>query len=81
MRYSKQNYELSVPAMKGVWDENSIREIAQRFHDAHEKAYGYAASEEPIHFINFRVTAIGMIDRPAIQPSFSGQTKTLLDRK
>jgi N-methylhydantoinase A len=81
MRYSKQNYELSVPAMGGVWHDNSIREIARRFHEAHEKAYGYAAFEEPIHFINFRVTAIGMIERPSIIPGFSGHTKASTDRK
>jgi N-methylhydantoinase A len=69
MRYSKQNYELSVPAMSGVWDQESVVEITRRFHDSHEKAYGYSASEEPVDFINFRVTAIGLTDRPLIRPS------------
>ena len=80
MRYSKQNYELSVPAMKGVWDEDSVSEIARRFHEVHEKAYGYAASDEPIHFINFRVTAIGMIDRPSIRPGFSQHPGASLEK-
>jgi len=70
MRYGKQNYELSVPAMTGTWGEDSGTEITRRFHEAHERAYGYSAPEEPVHFINFRVTAIGMTGRPRIRPKF-----------
>jgi N-methylhydantoinase A len=55
--------------MVGTWDEGSLGEISRRFHEAHEKSYGYNALEEPIHFINFRVTAIGVTDRPQIRPT------------
>jgi N-methylhydantoinase A len=67
MRYSKQNYELSVPALSGFWDEASREEMNQRFHAVHRKTYGYDAPEEPAQFITFRVTAIGVTTRPLLK--------------
>jgi len=48
-RYTGQSYELRIPA------ENAV----QKFHDAHQKMYGYADSSSPVEFVNFRVVGIG----------------------
>jgi len=60
MRYLGQNYELPVSAPAGAWDEAAQIELERRFHAVHERTYGYAAVEEPIQFVNFRVTAYGL---------------------
>lgn len=69
MRYSKQNYELSVPARPGPWQDASQVELLQRFHTQHQQTYGYAATEEPVQLVTFRVTAIGLTRRPQIKPA------------
>ena len=60
MRYLGQNYELPVPSPGGAWDEAAQAELERRFHAAHERTYGYAAEDEPIQLVNFRVTAYGL---------------------
>lgn len=80
MRYSRQNYELSVPALPGIWNQESIAAMNQRFHDVHQKTYGYAVPEEPTHFINFRVTAMGITHRPLFKERKTRQPLPRKDR-
>ena len=55
-----QNYELPVTRPGSAWDEAAQADLERRFHAAHERTYGYAAVDEPIQFVNFRVTAYGL---------------------
>lgn len=70
LRYYGQAYEVRVPAPAGPIDEGWRKEVASRFHDAHEKLYGYAYRDDDRHgveWVNFRVSGIGPITRPAIR--------------
>jgi N-methylhydantoinase A len=70
LRYYGQAYEVRVPAPAGPLDEEWLREVSGRFHDAHEKLYGYAYRDDPRHpveWVNLRVSGIGPISRPAIR--------------
>jgi N-methylhydantoinase A len=70
LRYYGQAYEVRVPAPAGPIDEGWREEVASRFHDAHEKLYGYAYRDDDRHgveWVNFRVSGIGPITRPAIR--------------
>jgi N-methylhydantoinase A len=49
MRYAGQGYELSVD-----WSADFVA----RFHDAHQKRYGYADSKRPVEVVNVRVRMI-----------------------
>ncbi len=60
MRYSGQAYELTVP-FKG-------RNIAERFHLAHEAAYGHALRDRPVEVVNLRLQAIGVVEKPPLTP-------------
>jgi N-methylhydantoinase A len=60
MRYLGQNYELPVEAPAGAWTETARSELERRFHDLHERTYGYAAPEEATQIVNYRVTAYGL---------------------
>nr|WP_230198673.1 hydantoinase/oxoprolinase family protein [Halopiger djelfimassiliensis] len=51
-RYAGQSFELTVPAGERFDAET----VADRFHDAHERAYGYAM-DETIEVVNLRATA------------------------
>jgi N-methylhydantoinase A len=67
MRYSHQSYEVdvAVPRLAGPDD---LALLAKRFHEAHRRRYGHMAETEPVEIVNFAVTAIGAIAKPALQP-------------
>ncbi|WP_336205676.1 hydantoinase/oxoprolinase family protein [Nonomuraea sp. LPB2021202275-12-8] len=72
LRYYGQAYEVRVPAPAGPVDEGWRQEVAGRFHDAHEKLYGYAYRDDERHgieWVNLRVSGIGPITRPVIRRS------------
>jgi N-methylhydantoinase A len=67
MRYLGQNYELAVPAPAGAWDASAQSQLERRFHELHERAYGYASPDEPTQFVNFRLTAHGLVPHIALR--------------
>jgi N-methylhydantoinase A len=62
-RYLGEAHELSLP-VAGAFDPAAA---LVAFHDAHERAYGYAyRSGEVVEFVNWMVTGLGLIDRPSL---------------
>jgi N-methylhydantoinase A len=55
VRYVGQSYELTIPAGPDLLD---------RFHARHERAYGFAAPEEPVEIVSIRLTSVGRIAKP-----------------
>ncbi|MEV4249794.1 hydantoinase/oxoprolinase family protein [Streptosporangium canum] len=69
LRYYGQAYEVRVPAPAGPLDEAWRTEVLDRFHQAHQRLYGYGYRDDPRHgveWVNLRVSGIGPITRPAI---------------
>jgi len=60
LRYSGQAFEVRVPV--GAVDP---AEVAGRFHDEHERLYGYCHRGDPVEWVNLRVAGVGPIRRPA----------------
>ncbi|MFO7965156.1 MAG: hydantoinase/oxoprolinase family protein [Desulfobacterales bacterium] len=56
MRYTGQSYELMVPF---------VEDFIEKFHQLHEKAYGYRNPERDIDIVNIRLRARGIMDNPA----------------
>ena len=71
MRYRYQVHELNVSLPDGVSEitENGMEEIYYRFDDLYEQTYGKGSGyrEAGKEIVNFRVTAIGEIDKPNIK--------------
>ncbi|HEX6350235.1 MAG TPA: hydantoinase/oxoprolinase family protein [Candidatus Dormibacteraeota bacterium] len=64
-RYLGEAHELAIP-VAGAFDPDAA---VASFHDAHERVYGYAyRTGETVEFVNWKVTGLGAIDRPALQP-------------
>jgi N-methylhydantoinase A len=61
MRYVGQSWELVVRAPAGA---DSVAAFERAFHDAHERRYGHA-SDQPAEIVNFRLTAVGAVPKPA----------------
>lgn len=66
IRYFGQAYELSVSIPSGILSEKEIESIARKFHELHEKTYGHAMREDPIEFVNYRVSAVGQLKKSNI---------------
>ena len=65
-RYLGEAHELAVD-VGALFDPAGS---AERFHDLHERAYGYAYRErEVVEFVNWKVTGVGALDRPALEPA------------
>jgi N-methylhydantoinase A len=67
MRYVGQSYELPIPLLQqgAQLSEPELAAILARFHQEHDRAYGYSAPSEPTELVNLRLTAIGEITKPA----------------
>jgi N-methylhydantoinase A len=56
VRYAGENSELTVPCPPG----SGSAEVAERFHAAHERTYGYHSTDEVVEVVNVRVIATGL---------------------
>ena len=71
-RYLGEAHELSLD----VGAEFDPGAAADRFHDLHERVYGYAyRTGQVVEFVNWKVTGVGLIERPRLRlapPAGSG---------
>lgn len=64
MRYAGQNHELNV-AVPDVEDDGVfLDQLTENFIEVHHRRYGYAAPEEPVELITFRLKASGLVEKP-----------------
>ena len=68
MRYVGQAYELEVPIAVPVTPER-MPEILAAFHAVHERVYGYARTQQPVEFVNFRAVHSYPLPRPVVTPA------------
>ncbi len=67
VRYVGQSYELTVPLQDGKLGGDELGQVLEQFHSEHDRAYGYSAPEEPVEFVNLRLSAIGKIVKPRLR--------------
>jgi N-methylhydantoinase A len=71
LRYFGQAFEITVPAPDGPIDADFVSEVETRFHDAHERSYGYCyrdSATQVLEWVNLRVTGVGAMRRPELKP-------------
>lgn len=70
MRYLGQNHEIDVQIPfkeETLLTEECLSEMYDRLHNSHQVLYGYCMKDEIIEFVNFRVTAVGKIQKSVIR--------------
>jgi len=75
LRYFGQAFEIHVPAPDGPVDAAFVDAVEARFHDAHERSYGYCYRDDPsqvVEWVNLRVTGVGAMPRPTLEPLAAG---------
>ena len=89
-RYMHQNYE--IPIQVGFpFDQATLEAMIEAFHREHEHAYGYCNRNVCVQMVNFRVSAIGIMEKPDLAavpltpeaglPEPMEQRKVLFDRE
>jgi N-methylhydantoinase A len=71
LRYVGQAFEVRVGAPPGEVDGSFRARVVERFHDEHERLFGYCYRHDPAHaveWVNLRVTGIGPIRSPRLVP-------------
>jgi len=58
VRYRGQSHELTIPV------ELEAPAVAARFHDAHDRRYGYRRPDEPVEVVNIRLQAVAPVTPP-----------------
>lgn len=64
MRYRGQEHTVKVPLPSGTLHAEPLFEITERFHELHEQRYTFRLDGSAIEFVNFHLTAVGMVDKP-----------------
>ena len=67
MRYVGQSYELTVPLSDEELSSDGIAGVLDRFHQEHERVYGFNAGGEPVEFVALRLSAVGLIPEPKVR--------------
>ena len=88
MRYFGQAWEVRVDLPHGDMDPTTAAETAKRFHDAHERRFGYSyrdvresgVGRHVVEWVNLRVTGVGPIRRPRFpsRPRGDGRSERAL---
>lgn len=65
-RYERQNYEISIPVDLKM-DTAAMEAMIEAFHTEHERSYGYHNRAMRVQMVNYRVSAIGAIDKPDLR--------------
>jgi len=75
LRYDGQAFEVRVDVPAGPVDAELAAAALARFHDEHQRLYGYSYRDRPEHgveWVNVRLTGIGPLDAPVLAPAAPG---------
>src|SRR6202035_2478020 len=64
LRYHGQSFELPVIVPPGPLSAADILRLREQFHAMHERAYGYAAPDDPVEPVNVPLAAVGVTPKP-----------------
>jgi len=76
LRYHKQSFELTITA-----PSPDPGELAVRFHEAHERRYGYRMLEEPVELVNLRLVAVTPVEKPSLSTNTFIQSRSPTRRR
>lgn len=72
VRYVGQYHEIAVPLLAEEAETGDLSGVAKRFHEAHDRLYGYALPGTPLELVNVRAVATGLTEKPRLPEVGSG---------
>ena len=82
LRYAGQNFELAINFKNDQFNRDTALALRTEFDKAHEVAYGYSQSNEPVELVGMRVKLAGILSKPPIPKTKTGSgLKSIGSRK
>lgn len=78
VRYLGQYHELAVPWLVDELESGDLTGVAKRFHDVHDRLYGYALPEAPLELVNLRAVVVGPTPKPLLPEMAPGRASDAL---
>lgn len=66
VRYVGQYHEITVPWAAEEAEAGDLAALGKRFHESHERLYGYALPDAPLELVNLRATITGAVAKPPL---------------
>ncbi len=75
LRYVGQGYELKIDVPDGPLTDAALETVWTAFHERHRAEYGHAFEKSPIEIVTVKVRGLGMVDKLAEPPAYSGSSE------
>ncbi len=67
MKYEGQAHTLKIPCPNGTLDVKHIKGLKKKFHEAHDREYGFKLEDSEIKIVNFHTIGLVKIEPPSIE--------------
>ena len=74
LRYAGQNFELAINFENNQFNRDTAVALRAAFDKAHEVAYGYSQSTEPVELVGMRVKLAGVLSKPPLPKTKKGSS-------
>ena len=74
LRYAGQNFELAINFENNQFNRDTAVALRAEFDKAHEVAYGYSQSTEPVELVGMRVKLAGVLSKPPLPKTKTGSS-------
>ena len=74
LRYAGQNFELAINFENNQFNRDTALALRAQFDKAHEVAYGYSQSTEPVELVGMRVKLAGVLSKPPLPKTKKGSS-------
>jgi N-methylhydantoinase A len=81
MRYVGQNYELALTLGDEDQGAEDCKDLARTFHATHERMYGFSTESEAVEFVNMKIKAVGVLDKPPLPILAAGAAAEAVARR
>jgi N-methylhydantoinase A len=83
MRYLGQNHSTDIPLalVDGRMGEAELTETIARFEAEHRRLYGYDIPDEIVELVHFKMSAVGVTDKPTLRPLPPGGELAAVDER
>jgi N-methylhydantoinase A len=72
MRYRGQEHTLTVSLPDGPVSGASLAELRRLFDESHQRRYAHSNPDAPVEFVNIRLEAVGLLEKPGLLSHTSG---------
>lgn len=66
LRYVGQEHTVKVPVPNGQISNANMKQVIQKFHEAHEQLYTFKLEESPTEIVNLHLIALGSVKKPEL---------------